>query len=402
MHGLPHTPTLDAREAGYGGVLGVSSPNGGRPHPLHSHASREVTDVQGWIALGATVLVAVAIVEVARRIMTSRMASRWPFTAEIVRRCTKPAFATAAIIGALIGLVAVNQGDYLARYEPTLEHGLVLALTAATLWLIVQAGYVGTDIWLDNLAKLGDPEDPEYRRLRTQVLLLRRLAAATAAVIAAGVVLFSFPGVRAVGAGLLASAGLAGIIAGLAARSTLGNLMAGLQLAFSNALRIGDIVVVEERWGWVEEITLTYVVVRAWTGPRMILPVSYFTENPFEAWSRQRHEFVGTVYLRVDWMVPIEEVRQELYRFVHASPLWDQRDCVLNITDVLPDGTVELRALMSTHDWASNWDLRCDVREHLVTFLREHYPSALPRLRAELVDPTKLTGDGSGRIQPEP
>lgn len=360
-----------------------------------------MVNVQGWIVLAAAVLAAVTVVEVARRLLTSRMARRWPYTSNIARRCTKPAFATAAIIGALIELAAMDANDYFAGYQAELENGLTLALTAATLWLVVQAGYVGTDIWLNNLAKLGDPDHPDYRRIRTQVLLLRRLAAAAATVIAAGVVLFSFPEVRAVGAGLLASAGLAGIIAGVAARSTLGNLLAGLQLAFSDALRIGDIVVVEDRWGWIDEMTLTYVVVRAWTGPRMILPVSYFTENPFEHWSRQRHEFLGTVYLRVDWTVPIKEIRQEMYRFVHDSPLWDRKDCVLNVTDVLPDGTIELRALMSTHDWASNWDLRCDVREHLVTFLRERYPHALPRLRTELVSPAEISGDGSGHVRRE-
>lgn len=346
----------------------------------------------GWIALAVSILVAVAVVEVIRRILTSRLASRWPLATKIVERCTRPAFATAFLVGALTGVEIGTFGEL----EPPLQHGVMLGLTAATLWLIVQAGYAGTELWLEDLAELGDPADPEYRRLRTQVLLLRRVVAAVATVIAIGVVLFSFDSVRAVGAGLLASAGVAGIIAGIAARSTLGNLLAGLQLAFSNALRIGDIVVVEGRWGWIEEITLTYVIVRVWTGPRMILPVSYFTETPFEHWSRQQHEFVDMVYFRVDWTVPVEEIRQELYRYVHQSPLWDQKDCVLNVTDVLPNGTVELRALMSAADWASIWYLQCEVREHLVAYLRENYPHALPRLRAELTTPVELAGDGSG------
>lgn len=347
-----------------------------------------------WITFGAAIVVAVAVVEVLRRILASQMAARWPLAVKIVQRCTKPAFATAFLIGALIGLEPAAFRDL----ESPLRHGLVLGLTAAALWLLVQAGFVGTDMWLDDLAKLGDPEDAEYRRVRTQVLLLRRVAVAVAVVIAIGVVLFSFQSVRAVGAGLLASAGLAGIIAGVAAKSTLGNLLAGLQLAFSDALRIGDIVVVEDRWGWIDEITLTYVVVRVWTGPRMIVPVSYFTENPFEHWSRQRHEFIGTVFLQVDWTVPIPDIRQELYRFVHESPLWDQKDCVLNVTDVLPNGSVELRALVSAGDWASLWDLRCDVREHLVTYLRENHPHALPHLRAELTSPVEVASNGADRF----
>lgn len=350
--------------------------------------------LSGWITLAASVVIAIAVVEVIRRILTSSGASRWPLTGKIVRRCTKAAFATAFLLGALVG---VEIGTFRVL-EPPLQHGMTLGLTGAVLWLIVQAGFVGTEMWLDDLAELGDPDDPDYRRLRTQVLLLRRVAAAVAVVIGIGVVLFSFDSVRAVGAGLLASAGVAGIIAGVAARSTLGNLLAGLQLAFSDALRIGDIVVVEDSWGWVDEINLTYVVVRVWTGPQLVLPVSYFTETPFEHWSRhKRADFVDAVYLQVDWTVPIPEIRQELYRFVHESPLWDQKDCVLNVTDVLPNGTVELRALVSAADWASLWDLRCDVREHLVTYLQEHHPHALPRLRAELTAPIEVNGSRSGR-----
>lgn len=353
--------------------------------------SSYVPPLQSWITVSASIIVAVAVVEAARRVLRSQIASRWPLAAKIVERCSKPAYAVAFLAGGLIGL-------QLARFrelEAPLQHAMVLGLTAATLWLLVQSSYVGTDMWLDDLAKLGDPDDPEYRRVRTQVLLLRRVAAAVAVVIAIGVVLFSFQSVRAVGAGLLASAGLAGIVAGVAARSTIGNMLAGLQLAFSDALRIGDIVVVEDRWGYIDEITLTYVVVRVWTGPRMILPVSYFTENPFEHWSRYRHEFLGTVYLQVDWTVPIAEIRQELYRFVHESPLWDRKDCVLNVTDVLSNGAVELRVLLSAGDWASLWDLQCDVREHLVTWLRDNHPHALPRLRAEVLSPFEAAGDGA-------
>lgn len=354
---------------------------------------QSLPSINGWLTFAASILIAVAVVEVIRRILSSQLASRWPMTSRIVQRCTKPAFATAFLLGALIG---VEIGRF-RSFEPPLQHGLVLGLTAAALWLLVQAGHAGTDAWLDDLAELGDPADPEYRRLRTQVLLLRRVASAVAVVIAVGVVLFSFQSVRAVGAGLLASAGVAGIIAGVAARSTIGNLLAGLQLAFSNALRIGDIVLVEDRWGWIEEITLTYVVVRVWTGPRMILPVSYFTENPFEHWSRQRHDFLGTVYLQVDWTVPIEEIRQEATRFVGESPLWDHEVCTVVVTDVLPGGTVELRVLVSAPDWDALWGLRCAVRERLVTFLRDSYPYALPRLRAELSPPLEVGGDGANR-----
>src|SRR5690606_4687985 len=165
--------------------------------------------------------------------------------------------------------------------------------------------------------------------------------------------------VRALGAGLLASAGIAGVVVGVAAQPTLGNMLAGLQLVFSDAIRLDDVVVVRGEWGRIEELTLTYVVVRSWDERRLVLPVSYFTQNPFENWTRHSSRVIGHVMLYVDWGVPVEELRTALYGFLREHPLWDQKDWTLQVTDVTPDGLVQLRALMSAADSASAWDLKC-------------------------------------------
>ncbi|MBW8483210.1 mechanosensitive ion channel family protein [Actinomadura sp. PM05-2] len=272
------------------------------------------------------------------------------------------------------------------RVEGTVDHVLSIGAIGATVWLALRIFYSLTDPALNRLTRIEGERNRRARRARTQMLLLRRIAAAIVVIIATGMALFTFPAVRALGAGVLASAGVAGLVVGIAARPALGNLFAGLQLAFSDAIRLDDVVVVEGEWGRVEELTLSYVVVQIWDERRLILPVSYFTERPFENWTRHTSRILGTVMLHVDWSVPVEELRAELYRMLRENPLWDQREWVLQVTDVLDNGMIQVRALVSAADSASAFDLRCDVREHLVTYIRDHHPHALPRLRAELPD----------------
>jgi small-conductance mechanosensitive channel len=183
---------------------------------------------------------------------------------------------------------------------------------------------------------------------------------------------------------MLASAGIAGAVAGVAARPTLGNLIAGLQIAFSDMLRMDDVVVVQCEWGRVDDITLTYVVVRTWDERRLIIPTSYFVDNPFENWTRHEARVIGTVFVTLDFSVPVSEVRAEVQRILESSPLWDRREWVVQVTELTPQG-VELRMLMSAADAPSAWDLRCEVREKLLTFLHDRYPEALPRARVEAV-----------------
>jgi small-conductance mechanosensitive channel len=190
----------------------------------------------------------------------------------------------------------------------------------------------------------------------------------------------TFDEVRRVGVSILASAGIVGIIVGFAAQRSLGNLIAGIQIAITQPMRLDDVVVVEGEWGRIEEITLTYVVVRIWDQRRLVVPITYFMERPFVNWTRTTAELLGTVYLYADYTIPVERVREELHRILEASDLWDRRAWGLVVTNTT-EKSVEMRALMSTQDSSSAWSLRCHVREKLLEFLQKHFPHSLPMVR---------------------
>jgi hypothetical protein len=204
-------------------------------------------------------------------------------------------------------------------------------------------------------------------------------------IIGIGAILLTFPGVEAAGASVLASAGLISVIAGLAAQSTLGNVFAGMQLAFSGSIRVDDVVVVEQQWGRIEEITLTYVVVHLWDDRRFVLPSTYFTSTPFENWTRTNSELLGAVELDLDWRVRPGEMRAELDRILDRTELWDRRVKVLQVTDAV-QGSVRVRVLATSHDAPSLFDLRCYIREELVDWIQRTHPDALPVQRVLMVD----------------
>jgi small-conductance mechanosensitive channel len=220
------------------------------------------------------------------------------------------------------------------------------------------------------------------RRVQTQIEVLHRIVVVIVVVVALSVMLMTFPTIKHIGMSLLASAGLAGLIVGMAMKSTLSSLIAGIQIAFTQPIRIEDVVVVEGEWGWIEEIGTTYVVVRIWDLRRLVLPLSYFIEHPFQNWTRSSSDLLGTVFLYVDYTVPVEEVRAELRRIVESTNLWKGEVCVLQVSDAT-EQAVQLRALVDAHDSNAAWGLRCFVREKLIQFLQEKYPSALPKVRAE-------------------
>jgi small-conductance mechanosensitive channel len=182
---------------------------------------------------------------------------------------------------------------------------------------------------------------------------------------------------------MIASAGVAGIVIGFAAQKSLGTLLAGFQIAMTQPIRIDDVVIVEGEWGKIEEITLTYVVVRIWDLRRLVVPITYFIEKPFQNWTRTSADILGTVFLHVDYGVPVDAVRGELGRILESSPNWDRKVNVLQVTEAR-ERTLELRALASSSDASKSWDLRCEVREKLVDFVQRNYPESLPRLRATL------------------
>jgi len=262
------------------------------------------------------------------------------------------------------------------------EHALGLALIAAIAWLLVAMMGVLEDAVAARF-RIDVRDNLAARRMLTQTRLLQRVATVVIVVVALSIMLMTFPAIRHLGASLLASAGLAGLVVGMAARTTLSNLIAGVQVALTEPIRIDDVVIVEGEWGKIEEIQGSYVVVRIWDLRRLIVPLTYFIEHPFQNWTRSTADLLGTVYLYTDYTLPVEALRAELKRVLDASGMWDGKVWGLQVTNA-KEQTMELRALMSAPDAGTAWNLRCHVREKLIAYLQRQHPQSLPRLRAEL------------------
>ena len=259
---------------------------------------------------------------------------------------------------------------------------VLLGIFASLAWLAIGIINALGDV-LALKFKIDDQDNLHARRVQTQIIMLRRITNVLIIVIAVSLMLMTFPGIRQLGATLFASAGILGIIAGIAARPTLSNLIAGIQIALTEPIRLDDVVIVEGEWGRIEEITTTYVVVRIWDLRRLMLPLAYFIEKPFQNWTRVTADLIGSVYIYTDYTVPVEKLRQEVYRILTASPLWDGKVWSLQVTDTT-ERCLQLRALMSASNSSSAWDLRCHVREKMIAYLQAHYPQSLPKVRAEV------------------
>jgi small-conductance mechanosensitive channel len=266
----------------------------------------------------------------------------------------------------------------------TLRHGLLL-LGIASFTLIGIGAVSAIARFIRSGHDVAAADNLEARRVYTQVGVLERTAAVLIVVLGAGFALLTFPAVREIGTGLLASAGVVGLIAGLAARPLLENLIAGIQLALTQPIRIDDVVIIHGEWGRIEEITTTYVVVRIWDERRLVVPFSDFLHEAFENWTRTSAEILGTVFLFVDYRLPVEEARAALEEIVHAAPLWDGRVCNVQVVDVT-EQAIKLRALVSASDASRAWDLRVEVREKWVEWLQRVHPEALPRQRISMQD----------------
>jgi small-conductance mechanosensitive channel len=220
------------------------------------------------------------------------------------------------------------------------------------------------------------------RKAATQMRIFRQAVNVLLAVLTIALALMSFDAVRQFGVSLFASAGIAGIVAGLAARPMLENLIAGVQLALTQPLRVDDAVVINNEWGWVEEINSTYIVVRLWDWRRQVVPLSYLFQNPFTNWTRSSSSIIGTVFVYADYTLPMEAVRTAASDIVKASPLWDGQVVNVQISDAR-EFVIEVRVLASASDSSRAWDLRCEIREKLIAFIRDNYPESLPRMRRE-------------------
>ncbi len=221
------------------------------------------------------------------------------------------------------------------------------------------------------------------RKLYTQINLLEKVVVFIIIITSIGLILFSIDSIKEIGIGIFASAGVVGIIIGLSAQKIMGALLAGIQIAITQPFRVDDAVVVENEWGWIEEINLTYVVVRIWDKRRLVLPSTYFLEKPFQNWTRTTADIIGTVFLYTDYTVPVEPLREELTRLLNGCDLWDKNVNVLQVTDSTPK-TMELRILVSAKNSPTAWDLRVYIREKMIEFIQKNYPESLPRTRIEI------------------
>ncbi|MGQ8335360.1 mechanosensitive ion channel family protein [Sunxiuqinia sp. A32] len=251
-------------------------------------------------------------------------------------------------------------------------------------WLIINA-IRGIKIIVLDKYDLGSKDNLKARKIHTQLLVLERILITIILILAFAITLMAFPGIRKVGMSLLASAGIAGLIIGFAAQKSISLFLAGFQIAITQPIRLDDVVIVEGEWGWIEEITLTYVVVRIWDKRRLIVPVNYFIEKPFQNWTRTSAEILGTVFVYVDYGFPIDKMRTELTNILNRTDKWDGKVNVLQVTNTT-DKTMEVRALVSSADSPSAWDLRVFVREELIRFIQEKYPQYLPKSRVLIPD----------------
>lgn len=221
------------------------------------------------------------------------------------------------------------------------------------------------------------------RKIYTQINILQKVINFIIIIFGLGLILLSFESIRQIGVGLFASAGVAGIIIGFSAQKAIGTLIAGIQIAFAQPFRLDDAVVVEGEWGWIEEINLTYVVVRIWDQRRLVLPTTYFLEKPFQNWTRTSADIIGSVFIYTDYTISFDAMRQELDRILEATPLWDKKVKVLQVTDS-KELTVETRILVSAKNSPTIWNLRVHVREKMIEFIQKNYPEALPKSRVVL------------------
>ena len=221
------------------------------------------------------------------------------------------------------------------------------------------------------------------RKLHTQINILEKAVVFIIILTAIGLILLSFESIREIGIGIFASAGIAGIIIGLSAQKVVGTLLAGVQIAITQPFRIDDAVLVENEWGWIEEINLTYVVVRLWDKRRLVLPSTYFLEKPFQNWTRTNADIIGSIFLYTDYTISFEELRNELTRLLNNTKLWDKKVNVLQVTDS-KETTIEIRILVSAKNSPTAWDLRVYIREKMIEFIQNNYPESLPKTRITL------------------
>jgi len=331
------------------------------------------------VAVVAAIILAVAITAIAA--FAFRMVGKRRAWARVLVQLIRVPFRMTVLVGAL-WLAVAGYLDVPDDWDATVGFVFRALFIGSGTWLLCALLYYAEEI-AANRYRIDVRDNRVARRVRTQLRMLRRIGVVVIIICAIGTVLLSIPGAATVGASLFASAGLLSVVAGLAAQSTLANIFAGMQLAFNNALRVDDVVIVESEWGKIEEITLTYIVVHIWDDRRMVLPSTYFTTTPFQNWTRHTSELLGQIDFDLDWRVNPAAMREELNRVVAQTDLWDGRAVVLQVTDAV-GGFVRVRVLVTAQDAPTLFDLRCFVRENLIDWVNAENPDALPLNRVEV------------------
>jgi small-conductance mechanosensitive channel len=342
-------------------------------------------DLEGWQWLGLLAGLALALFSalvlgtVARRIaLRVARGTRFSWDDRLVEAASGPG---RLLLGIATMGASVRALHLAVPAQEVMDHLLRMSSVILFTWAGLRAVRFAAEVLGERIAQEGD--GPEARTRLTQIMVLRRIAGFVVMVVGGALVLLQFDALRAVGTSLLASAGVAGIVIGFAAQRSIATLLAGLQISMTQPVRVGDVVVIEGEWGTIEEITLTYVVVKIWDLRRLVVPMTRILDSPFQNWTRAGSDILGTVFLHADYRVPVDALRQELKRFVKDRPEWDGKVVGVQVTDAT-NRTIELRALVSSADSSLNWDLRCAVREHLLGFLQRLDGGAyLPRVRVD-------------------
>jgi len=333
------------------------------------------------VLVGLGVMVLAGLAHLLLRLVLGRLSRPVPAVHAVVTDLDGPLRMTLVCVGLAI-LFNLSPDDMMlvapARHAATL--GLIAGLTWGGIRVVRAIGRGVLDRYGDGNGR------GEYhaRRIQTQTRVLVRILAFLVGLVGVAGMLMTFPGVRQIGASMLASAGVAGLVIGFAARPVLANLLAGLQIALTQPIRLGDVVIVENEWGWIEQIFSTYVVVRVWDERRLVVPLNYFIEHPFQNWTRDSSQLIGGVHWWVDYRMPLDPMRAALKRLCEAAPEWDGRVALIQVVDA-SDRAIQLRALVRAQDAPKAWDLRCRIREGMVDFIQREYPQFLPQIRSDQV-----------------
>ena len=350
---------------------------------MEEHIDKWAKQLPPWlwnIAIVAVVLLIGFIIKVFVKLLLNYYKDKrdadYSFFRSLVTNLSRPLnhFIPLLVANILLPYLALRDG-----YVDDVKRWLGIALLISFASLLMNAIRILED-YVYHRYDFNKADNLKERKIRTQLQFVRKVVTVLIIIITLSLILLSFESVRKLGAGLLTGVGIGGIIIGFAAQKSLGNLLAGFQIAFTQPIRIDDVLVVEGEWGRVEDITLTYVVLHIWDQRRLILPINYFIEKPFQNWTRTTSELLGTVFLYTDYDVPVNELRNELTRLLNETDLWDKRVGIVQVTDT-KERTIELRILVSARNSSQAFDLRCYVRENMIYYLQKNFPGSLPKTR---------------------